>query len=217
MTATIISTLTAAHSGSLIRPLVSLVVAFFVTICLFWIMQHLIETADRSLESKGPATVLEFVRVERDEFVHVHVKKPEAPPKPDVQPPQPPAPRLDNPNPTSVEVAVAPVPVDAKVKFTGNYNLGAEGDYLPIVKVAPIYPNRALTRGLEGYCVVEYTVTHLGTIKDPAVVRDQCSSTLFYDASINAALKFKYKPRFVGGEAVEVTGVQNKFTFEIVE
>ncbi len=217
MTATIISTLTPGHSGLFVRSLISLVIALFVTICLFWIMQNLIETADRTLESKGVTTLLKFVRVERDETINDRPKKPEIPPRPIVQPPQPPAPQLKNPNTTHVKVAVAPAPVDAKVKFIGNYNLGAEGDYLPIVKVAPIYPNRALTRGLEGYCVVEYTVTHIGTIKDPVVVQDQCSSTLFYNASINAALKFKYKPRFVDGEAVEVTGVQNKFTFEIVE
>ena len=92
-----------------------------------------------------------------------------------------------------------------------------DGEYLPIVKVAPIYPNRALTRGIEGYCVVEYTVTQLGTVKDPKVVESQCSSSLFHSASVNAALKFKYKPRIMDGEAVEVPGVQNKFTYEITE
>ena len=92
-----------------------------------------------------------------------------------------------------------------------------EGDYLPIVKVAPIYPARALQRGLEGFCVVQYTVTSLGTIKDPVIIESQCSSSLFHRSSLQAALKFKYKPRVIDGEAVEVPGVQNKFTYEIVE
>jgi len=65
--------------------------------------------------------------------------------------------------------------------------------------------------------VVEYTVTRLGTTRDPQIVKDQCTSSLFYNASINAALKFKYKPRIMSGEAVDVTGVQNKFTYGIVE
>ncbi|MDA0651131.1 MAG: energy transducer TonB, partial [Proteobacteria bacterium] len=30
-----------------------------------------------------------------------------------------------------------------------------------------------------------------------------------------ASEKFKYKPRVVDGEAIEVAGVQNKFTYEL--
>ena len=218
MTAMITYSLVSDYSGSIFRLLISLLMALIVTIGLFWVMQNLIETADYSLDHEAVTTILEFVRVERNEHVKENdIKKPEAPPKPDLQPPQPPAPRLDNPNPTSVEVTVATPPVITEVDVTGGYNLGAEGDYLPIVKVAPIYPTRALSRGIEGSCVVQYTVTRLGTIKDPVVVQDQCSSALFHDASVNAALKFKYKPRVVSGEEVEVTGVQNKFTYQITE
>ena len=34
-------------------------------------------------------------------------------------------------------------------------------------------------------------------------------------AALDAAAKFKYKPRVVNGEPVEVAGVQNRITFEI--
>ena len=37
----------------------------------------------------------------------------------------------------------------------------------------------------------------------------------FDQAAINAVLKFKYKPRVIAGQAVEVQGVQNKFTFKL--
>jgi len=30
-------------------------------------------------------------------------------------------------------------------------------------------------------------------------------------------MKFKYKPRVVDGQAIEVPGVQNKFTYEITQ
>jgi protein TonB len=58
-------------------------------------------------------------------------------------------------------------------------------------------------------------VTKNGTIRNPTVVEDQCTSSLFHQASLQAALKFKYKPRVVDGQAVEVPGVRNKFTYEI--
>ena len=38
---------------------------------------------------------------------------------------------------------------------------------------------------------------------------------IFNRAAMDAALKFKYKPRVVNGEAVEVAGVQNKISFQI--
>ena len=51
----------------------------------------------------------------------------------------------------------------------GGYNAG-EGEYLPIVKVAPIYPNRALSRGIEGYCIIEFVVTRNGTTANGKVI-----------------------------------------------
>ena len=65
--------------------------------------------------------------------------------------------------------------------------------------------------------MVEYTVTRQGTTLNPFVVESQCTSSLFHRASVQAALKFKYKPRIMDGQAVEVPGVQNKFTYEITE
>ncbi|MGB2709651.1 MAG: energy transducer TonB, partial [Pseudoalteromonas nigrifaciens] len=90
----------------------------------------------------------------------------------------------------------------------------SDGEYLPIVKVAPVYPRRALSRGIEGYVIVEFTVTKQGTVRDPQVLKAEPES-LFDRAAMDAALKFKYKPRVVNGEAVEVAGVQNKISFQI--
>ena len=192
--------------------------AMAVTLSLFWLMQYLIETADRTLNDDGAGNLVDFVRVKRDEAIERRQLKPKKPPPPESAPPQPPTPQLDNLNPNAEKIAISAVPVETDIEMTGGFSLGVgEGDYLPIVKVAPIYPNRALTRGIEGYCVVQYTVTRQGTIKDPVVVESQCTSTLFQRASVNAALKFKYKPRIMDGEAVEVPGVQNKFTYEITE
>ena len=90
----------------------------------------------------------------------------------------------------------------------------SDGEYLPIVKVAPVYPRRALSRGIEGYVIVEFIVTKQGTVRDPKVITAEPQS-IFDRAALDAALKFKYKPRVVNGEAVEVAGVQNKISFQI--
>ena len=218
MTVTINQTLAQYQSRGLSRMGVGIVVALAVTLSLFWLMQYLIATADRSLNEDTAGTLLDFVRVKRDESIQRRQLKPKKPPPPEQAPPQPPTPQLDDLNPDAQKIAISAVPVETDIEMTGGFSLGVgEGDYLPIVKVAPIYPNRALTRGIEGFCVVQYTVTSMGTTKDPVVIESQCTSSLFHRASLNAALKFKYKPRILDGEAVEVPGVQNKFTYEITE
>ncbi|NNK98826.1 MAG: protein TonB, partial [Xanthomonadales bacterium] len=193
MSATINQRLAQGQAGNLIRIVIGLVVSLAVTLSLFWLMQYLIETADRTLNEDGAGNLVDFVRVKRDESIQRRQLKPKKPPPPDTPPPQPPTPQLDNLDANAEKIAISEVPVETDIEMTGGFSLGVgEGDYLPIVKVAPIYPNRALTRGIEGFCVVQYTVTKQGTTKDPVVIDSQCTSSLFHRASINAALKFKY-------------------------
>lgn len=218
MSASINQTLTPNKSGAPIRLTIGLILATAVTLSLFWLMQYLIATADRSLNEDAAGSLLDFVRVKRDEAIERRQLKPKKPPPPEAPPPQPPTPQLDNLNPSADKIAISAVPVETEIEMTGGFSLGVgEGDYLPIVKVAPIYPSRAAARGLEGFCVVQYTVTKTGTTKDVTVVEGQCTSSTFHRSSMNAALKFKYKPRIMDGEAVEVPGVQNKFTYELLD
>jgi protein TonB len=218
MSATISDTLSVQQTGNVVRLLIGIVLGLVVTAALFWTMQYLIETADRELNEGSSGNLVDFVRLKRDESIQRRQLKPKKPPPPDAPPPQPPTPQLDNLNPNAEKIAISAAPVETDIEMSGGFSLGVgEGDYLPIVKVAPIYPQRALSRGIEGYCVVQYTVTKQGTIRDPFVIEDQCTSSLFQRASIQAALKFKYKPRVIDGQAVEVPGVQNKFTFDIEE
>jgi protein TonB len=218
MSATITQTLDASGSSQLPRMVFGTVLAVIITLFLFWFMQAMIEMGAGPLDENSRGSLVDFVRVKRDETPDRAKRKPEKPPPPDAPPEQPPTPQLDNLDPSADKIAISAVPVTTDIEMTGGFSLGVgEGDYLPIVKVAPIYPQRALTRGIEGFCVVEYTVTRQGTTRDPFVVEDQCTSSLFHRASLQAALKFKYKPRILDGEATEVRGVQNKFTYEITE
>lgn len=218
MSATISEAIGRGQTRYLPRLVIGLALGLVVTLFLFWFMQFMIETADRSLDESARGSMVDFVRVQRDETIQRRQLKPKKPPPPEAPPEQPPTPKLDDLDPSAEKIAISAVPVTTDIEMTGGFSLGVgEGDYLPIVKVAPIYPQRALTRGVEGFCVVEYTVTSLGTTRDPFVVPDQCTSSLFHRASLQAAIKFKYKPRIIDGEAVEVRGVQNKFTYEITE
>ena len=183
-----------------------------VTFALLWVMQILIATGKDALTNKRYFRFVDFVRIKRDEVINLDEDKPEKPPEPEQQPPDMPQPELDQLN-TSDTVNISFSRTGIELDPTrGNFSI-VDGDYLPIVKVAPIYPRRAQTRGLEGYCLLEFTVTRTGTVRDARAI--ECTSSLFQRASVNAAAKFKYKPRVVDGQEIEVPGVQHIIRFEI--
>jgi TonB family protein len=88
-------------------------------------------------------------------------------------------------------------------------------DFYPKQKVAPVYPNRALSRGQEGECLVEFTITRDGKVRNPFVVKSQCLMSVFEEPSIQAVLQFEFEPKIENGRKVEVSGIQNRFVFKL--
>ena len=198
------------------RYAISIVVGSIVTVSLLFVMQLLIVTGKQALTKPRERFQLEFVRVKRNENLNVEDVVPEKPPKPPETPPETPPQDMDNINPDAPKISIAPPAVSntQDIGGPGGMNI-AEGDYLPIVRVAPVYPARALSRGLEGFVDLMFTVTTAGTVKDPVVL--QSTSSLFERAAIRAVLKFKYKPRVVDGVPVEVPGVKTRISFMLEE
>ena len=185
-----------------------------VTFGLLFIMQLLIATGEEAVTDAERFRMDEFVRVERNEVIETKKQKPEKPPEPEI-PPEMPEPQNSNQFDNSMAVSVSAPTTQVNLNVSGVGFGVSDGEYLPIVKVAPVYPSRALSRGLEGYVIVEFTVTQAGATKDVFVV--ESTSSLFERAAVEAAYKFKYKPRVIDGVAVEVPGVRNKITFEITQ
>ncbi len=96
-----------------------------------------------------------------------------------------------------------------------NLDLDApNSDLMPLNVVQPIYPLRAAMREEEGYVLVEFTVRENGTVANPIVV-DSEPAALFDEAALNAIARFKFKPREVGGDRVQVDSVQLRFAFSL--
>ena len=117
---------------------------------------------------------------------------------------------------------------DQRVKAIAVHGKDMDGSYsyIPIFKVAPMYPRRAQERGTMGYVVVEFTITDSGTVESAQVVEGYCSSSdpgdpstefrpcsIFDSASIKAALQLKYMPQVIAGIKIPVEGVLHKFTY----
>ena len=200
--------------GSSARIAVSAALAIPVAIALFFIM-HTLVSRDFQQEDVKARKIADIVVPDKTietnlkEVLPEKVEDPDEPP-PDMEP-------LDFDTDLDMRSANMAPTVAVNVSINASGLSSGDGEYLPIVKVAPIYPRRAQTRGITGFCIVTYTVTTTGAIRDPYVENEtDCSPKgIFERASLKAALKFKYKPRVVDGEAIEVAGVQNKFTYEL--
>lgn len=193
---------------------VSIVLGAIITWGLLGLMQLLIASGQDAITDVDVGHIVDFVRVKPEETLAKKERKPEKPPMPEQPPPDAPKPQNDNIDPSADAISVAQVPVSANMDIGSSFGLAvSDGDYLPIVKVSPVYPRRALQRGIEGHVIVEFTVTRQGTVRDPFVV--ESTSSLLEKAALEAVLKFKYKPKVVDGEPVEVAGVQNKITFRL--
>jgi protein TonB len=199
------------------RLLIALTLSLAVTLGLFFLMQSLIVNSGPALSDPPVGSVLDFVRVKEEEQIERKERKPQKPPKPEAPPPQmqQPAPEAVSPDAAAGAAMDFSADVSTEVALDGGLALeGGDGEYLPIVKVAPVYPRRALQRGIEGFVIVEFTVTTSGSVRDPVVVEANPAG-IFEQAAMDAALKFKYKPRVVNGVATEVGGVQNRITFQM--
>jgi protein TonB len=203
-------------SQTLSRLVVAILLAAFVTLGLFFLMQSLIQSGGSALTDAPKGSVLDFVRVKKEEAVQKKDRKPKKPPKPEQPPPDMAPPQMDAPSPESATSGMDfGADVAADISLDGGLALeSGDGEFLPIVRVAAVYPRRALQRGIEGFVDVEFTVSKLGKVIDPKVT--QASPTGIFDqAALDATLKYKYKPRVVNGEPMEVSGVEVRVKFEL--
>ena len=198
------------------RYIFSIVAGSVITLSLIFVMHLLIEHAEDAVTKERTKHQLDFVRVKRNETLNTEDFTPEKPPRPPETPPEIPPQDMDSIDPNAPTINLRPPDVSTDIQMGSLAGMNvAEGDYLPIVRVAPVYPARALSRGIEGYVDMGFTVTTTGTVTDPIVLFS--TSTLFERAATRAVLKFKYKPRVVDGIPVDVPGVKTRITFKIEE
>jgi protein TonB len=187
-----------------------------VTIALFYFMQALIATGAaleervnviRIIDATMPEIVMEVVR---------EVERPEEIEQIDQPPPEAPDRNINMDGDSSLNISRDVVNVDLDLDI-GAAGLGAtDGEMLPLVNIQPTYPTRAAQRGIEGWAQVSFTVTETGGVRDVIVV-DAEPAGMFDQSSVRAAERFRFQPRVVNGQPVEVPNVQYVFRYQLEE
>ncbi|MEL6448857.1 MAG: TonB family protein [Pseudomonadota bacterium] len=96
----------------------------------------------------------------------------------------------------------------------GGVGFGNGNDALiELVNVTPIYPQRMLALGVEGYVDVRYDVNAIGRAENVEVT--YATHRGFEKAAIQGVERIRYQPRTIDGNAVPVRGIEKRFSFSI--
>ncbi len=133
-------------------------------------------------------------------------------------------PRLDLISNTSVDAVPRepdPTPVK-KVEFprdgldlTPVDTGGMDKDAQPIIRSVAVVPNKALRDGRSGHCLMRFDVDSLGQPFNVSAY--YCSHRMFEANSVKATKKFKYLPKYRGGVPVNMTGVETRITYHVLD
>jgi protein TonB len=198
------------------KTLISALLAVGVTFGLFLFMFKLISSGGDNNEELEAIAGIHFGPVDiPDDIMTKNRRIPKKPPPPK-NPPPPPKMKIAKMDQTvqnmpNLDLPNLDVPMTGgEGMYIGNFagvDRTEEGDIIPIVVIRPMYPRDAAMKGQEGWVKVEFTITAIGTVKDPRVI-DAKPPRVFNREAIRAILKWKFKPRVIDGVAVDRTATQ---------
>jgi periplasmic protein TonB len=195
------------------RALSSATAGLAVTTGLLFVMQILIATGEEIVVEPRPRYFLTWVSPKDPPDTPVKERLPK---KPD--PPRSP-PNTHFADATETKGIGVGFPTALPVLPTGTPTLTGigtgDGPLINIIKVQPQYPIAAMTKGLDGTVIVQFDVAATGAVENVVVV--ESSNKVFNKAAIEAAYRFKYKPRVVDGVQLGAKGLQQLFRFEMEE
>lgn len=201
-----------------VRWLVSMAMAAGITLGLFYFMQFLIATGEQFDERVNVVRIVDATMPDIEMEVIEEIDRPEPIEQLEQQTPDVPDKQVNLDSGPSLNIERAQVELDSGLDLSQASISATDGDYLPLVAIAPQYPTRAAQRGIEGWCLVSFTVDGQGNvIEDTIQVVDAEPPNIFDRSSERAAARFKFQPRVVDGQGVEVPGVQYLFRYQLEE
>jgi protein TonB len=199
----------------IVRWAASMVMAALITLGLFYFMQALIATGEGLDEPLNVVKIVDSTMPDIELEVIEEIDKPELIEEVTeiVEEVERQVTISDGPD---LNIDRSQVQIDTGLELSNASISATDGDYLPLVAIAPQYPTRAAQRGIQGWCLVSFTVDGLGNVvEESIVVVDAEPPNIFDRSSERAAARFKFQPRVVDGQGVEVPGVQYLFRYEL--
>ena len=201
-----------------VRWAVSMGIAAGVTLGLFFFMSVLIATGETLSERLSVVKIVDATMPDIELEVIEEIDKPEPIEELTEEQPELQDKQINMDAGPSLNIARMSIDIDTGLQLSNASINATDGDYLPLVAIAPQYPTRAAQRGIEGWCLVSFTVNGLGSVEEETItVVDAEPPQIFNRSSVRAAARFKFQPRVEDGVGVAVSGVQYLFRYQLEE
>jgi protein TonB len=206
----------------------ALLLALMINLLLFAMMQQMVAGRHVELSDIADAQIIDFIRVpdhlESAPQRRLRKKAPD-PPEPPEQPPKQILPQLEAlkqplPKPLPrLKIDAPQATIDSDGPYLGGMALKAPGfimahDLIAVLRRPPSYPRLLKRRGIEGYVLVEFTVTEQGLVQDPVIIESHPHED-FGKSVIRTVRYWKFKPYRLDDKPIAVRARQGiDFTME---
>ncbi|EPQ8266475.1 energy transducer TonB [Vibrio alginolyticus] len=204
------------------RLLLALPASLLISVSLFSFMAWMVDKGNQRAPEASEAVRFDMVMVENTADVQRRQRSvPEQP-----EPPQAPEPMDLSQADTQMEPMSQMTPVSALGLNTALEGIaisapnlkGTMGNQqaLPLYRVDPRYPSKALKRRVEGYVIMRFTIDATGRPKDIEVIEAE-PERMFEREAIRALKKWKYQPKVEDGVSIEQFGQTAKVEFKLAK
>lgn len=205
----------------MIRLLIALPFAALITVTLFGFMAWLVDSGNTPLPDPDSVLRFDVVQVEQEREAQRRQRQLPEPPK---QPELAPSTTLAQPENQSQQITTE-LPKLPAVNLATSVNgmaigkpaplqLAQNSQVMPLHRIEPKYPARALKRKIEGYVVMRFSIDTTGKPTDIEVVEADPKGVFDREAT-RALLMWKYQPQVVDGKAVKREGQTVKLEFKL--
>ena len=201
------------------RYLFALLVAIGVSLSLFALMQQMTQFSGIIKKQSADAQQIDFVRLIREPPLKEKKRElPKKPPPPKKKPPPPRLKQVSLPQPQTPKFNFPQtkfdVPLDLKSSLLSGFDANAENsvfkandDAIPLVRVMPQAPAKALREGITGWVKLKLYISADGAVSRVEIMEAK-PRRIFNRVAKRAALKWKFKPKLVDGKPVAQTANQ---------
>ncbi|MBS9825835.1 energy transducer TonB [Vibrio alginolyticus] len=204
------------------RLLLALPASLLISVSLFSFMAWMVDKGNQRAPEASEAVRFDMMMVENEADVQRRQRSvPEQP-----EPPQAPEPMDLSQADTQMEPMSQMTPVSALGLNTALEGIaisapnlkGTMGNQqaLPLYRVDPRYPSKALKRRVEGYVIMRFTIDATGRPKDIEVIEAE-PERMFEREAIRALKKWKYQPKVEDGVSIEQFGQTAKVEFKLAK
>ncbi|OLQ91044.1 energy transducer TonB [Vibrio ponticus] len=206
----------------MIRLLFSIPIAGAIALALFSFMAWMVDNGHQRAPEASETMSFNMVMMETEQEVQRRQRSVPEQPKPPEVPKQMEVSQARTETASVSPMAMQPTlgldtAIDGLAISTPTFgDFGVNQQAMPLYRVEPRYPAKALRRGAEGFVVLKFTIDPTGRPTDIEVV-DANPRRMFEKEAVRALRKWKYQPKVEDGSALSQFGQTVRLEFKLAK